>query len=303
MEGLRIGVTGATGFLGSHTALELRERGATVIGVVRNPAKGAWLEAAGLELREADLSDPEALRRAFEGLDAVVSNATLPGGPHVTDVERFLEEARATIRNVVDAALAAGVPRMVHISSVSAYRSAWPWRTVRESDPLRERSSGDILSLATTRGYAASKAEGEKVVWQAIDRGLEPTVLRLGLIYGSRDTKLTQMYARRLHGAVRVVPTLQMPHVHARDVAAAVAGALLNPVSVGRAYNVTGPPHSLWSVARAARRALGRGPWLLPVPVPVRFRFDNEAAERDLGVRFRSVEDGMREAFRSDASR
>lgn len=301
MNGVRIGITGATGFLGSHAALELQARGATVVGVVRDLAKGAWLEERGIELRRADLFEPEALRAAFEGLDAVISNATLPGGrAHVSDVPTFLDQAHTTIGNVVEAALAAGVHRMVHISSASAYAGVMPWRPVRESQPLRGRSSRGLLAMVTTRGYAASKAVGEQVAWEGVARGLQLTTLRPAPIYGPRDRKVTQMYARGLRGWIRPVPTVGMPHVYVRDVVEAIAGALANPASIGRAYNVTGPPRSFTSVARAARAALGRGPWIVPLPVPVAFVFDNEGATRDLGVRFRSVEDGMRETFSSE---
>ena len=76
---MRVALTGATGFLGSHLARALIARGATVCGVVRRPERGAWLAELGVELRTADLADPLALARAFDGVDAVIATHTAPG--------------------------------------------------------------------------------------------------------------------------------------------------------------------------------------------------------------------------------
>ena len=77
LEQATIAVTGATGFLGSHIALQLLERGAKVRGVVRSPEKGQWLKDRGVEFAKADLMDAQALQDAFRGVDAVISNAAL----------------------------------------------------------------------------------------------------------------------------------------------------------------------------------------------------------------------------------
>lgn len=302
LEGRRIGVTGATGFLGSHLVRELAARGAHVVGVVRSPEKGRWLtEAHGAELRQADLLDPAALTEALRGLDAVVSNASLSlrsladaGG----DWDAFLDVERTGTTHVIDAALAADVPRFVHVSSVAVYRLRRPRCAIREDHPRRSTRPGfDLGHLATRPEYAAGKALAERLVWAAVERGLEPTILRPGPVYGSRDPKLTQRYLRAMEQAVRAVPTLRLPHVHAADVAIAAAGALANDDSIGRAYNVTGAPVSLFEVARTLKRLRGSGPVLVPVPVPLSVGWDNRAAERDLGVRFRSLTDGLREVL------
>ncbi|MBW2371981.1 MAG: NAD(P)H-binding protein [Deltaproteobacteria bacterium] len=72
-----IAVTGATGFLGRYLVDVLQARGARVVAVVRSPEKAPELEARGVELRRADLTEPEALEEGFRGADAVVANAGL----------------------------------------------------------------------------------------------------------------------------------------------------------------------------------------------------------------------------------
>ncbi len=298
LKGMKIGVTGATGFLGSHLALALVERGADVVGVVRSPEKGRWLEERGVRLVRGDLLDPDAVRRAFDGLDAVVSNASPSTDDAGSDLDAFVARDRLATSHVVDAALDAGATRFVHISSVSVYRMRRPCRRVPVDQPHRTRGKLDLTRLVTRRGYPDCKASSEQVVWAARERGLRPTVLRPGPVYGSRDEKLTERWKRGMARRVRLIPTVGIPHVHAGDVAAAAAGALANDDSIGRAYNVTGEPTSLWEVARAFREARGDGPLLVPVPIPLWLGWDNTATERDLGVTYRSLEDGWREALR-----
>lgn len=93
----------------------------------------------------------------------------------------------------------------------------------------------------------------------------------------------------------RWCPTSQF--VHAGDVGQAVVGALDNPSSIGRSYNVTGPAQSLASLSRTFRRARGIRGSTIAIPLPVRVEWSNEAAETDLRLRFRSVEEGLAESF------
>lgn len=292
---MRVGVTGATGFLGSHLVRGLVAQGFDAVAIARDPARAAGL---GVEVRQADLTDSDQLRDAFTGLDALVSNAALASALAGDDLEAFAEADRAATARVVDAALAVGVSRFVHVSSVAVYRITAPCRRVREDHPRRAPGAGyDLVRWVTRRGYADGKARSEQVVWDAIGRGLRPTILRPGPIYGSRDPKLTARYRAAMDRRVWVVPTVGVPHVHAGDVALAAVGALRNDASVGRAYNVTGEPTSLAALAREVRAAVGRGPWVVPVPVPVWVGWDNSAARADLGVTFRDLRDGLAEAM------
>src|SRR5712692_8162136 len=77
LKGKNIAVTGATGFLGRYIVDVLLERGAHVIGVVRNPDRVPELARRGVELRKADLAQRDRLAAGFSGADAVVSNAAL----------------------------------------------------------------------------------------------------------------------------------------------------------------------------------------------------------------------------------
>ncbi|MEL6344286.1 MAG: NAD-dependent epimerase/dehydratase family protein [Myxococcota bacterium] len=289
-----IALTGATGFVGSHIAAALREAGYAVRGVVRNPARGAWLRARGVSLVQADLTDRDSLTAAFAGADAVVSNAALGSwSGTLPDYERVNVGGMA---NLLDAMDEAGAARLVHISTVAVYWTRL-WRRMGEDSVLYglRRRWLNPSDLTTDWRYALTKSRAEALMWErAADRA---TALRPGPVYGSRDPKLTRRYLAALDRRVALAPTVGVPQVHAGDVGAAVVGALRNPNTAGRAYNLAGPPVSLLSIMRTLRQIAGRGPWLVPIPLPVWVAYDTRAAARDLGFQARPLEAGLREAM------
>jgi nucleoside-diphosphate-sugar epimerase len=296
-----VAVTGASGFVGSHIAIALQQAGFQVIGVVRNPARAAWLETLGIQLRAADVADVAALAEAFAGVDAVISNAAI--GSNQGTLEDMVKTNRDGVRNTLDAAAQAGARRIVHISSVSIYRTSIR-KAIAESHPQKDTSRRrfDWSNLTTDWRYAHSKTLAEAHAWEvAVGHGQAMTSLRPSPVYGARDPKATTRLALQLGGPVRFVPTVGVPWVHAGDVAAATVGALNNPASIGQAYNLAGTPISQFRFMAALRAALEpvvgrRLARLVPVPLPLQVAFDTAAAARDLGFVPRDLEAGLREA-------
>lgn len=292
----QVAVTGATGFLGSHVLRRMDRDGARVRAVFRNPAKGRGLVETGYDTAVADLADPDAMTEAFRGVDAVVATAALATRGTATWEDFYAANARGS-DHLLEACARAGVPRVVYISTIGVYQVRL-WRTHGEDTPLLGDEGERVgwSRFITNPRYARSKAIGERRARERADAaGIALTVLRPGPIYGSRDHKMTSMYARWMRRLVAPAPTVRLPHVHAGDVAAAVSGALQNPASAGRAYNVTGPSVSPWHVLREWKARAGHGPALIPIPLPVWVDFDDGAAERDLGFRARSIGEGIDE--------
>lgn len=301
-----VAVTGATGFLGSHIALELRRAGASVRAAVRSPSKGQWLTERGVELHRADLNDVAALTQAFTGCTAVVANAAL--GSNQGSLEELVRGNTDGVRNTLSAAAQAGVGRVVYISSVAVYQNrVLRWQA--EDSPLFDtdavasgKRTRGVSDLTTDWRYAHSKALAEALAWSEAARlSLQLTSLRPGPVYGSRDTKLMPRLLRRLRGPLLPVPSVGLPFVHAADVALGVVGALSSPASVGEAYNVCGPPEALSRVFSDLVALRGRGPRVLSIPLPLWVGFDTRKAERDLGFRARNLSAGLREALELDA--
>ena len=296
----KIAVTGATGFLGRYIVDVLLKRGAHVIGVVRNPDRVPELAERGVELRKADLAEPAKLKRGFAGADALVSNAALFSVTKMFALGSgvWQEHHRANIQgtqNVFDAIAAAGVRRVVHVSSVAVYAGRTQ-PTINEDHPqLTERSR-----RMPWNAYQISKAVSEQVAWRrAQQHGLQLTTVRPCGIYGAFDPNFMAVFKRLLSLPVILVPVwLYLPLVYAGDVAEAIALALEKPVAIGKAYNITGDDLPIEEFVQAWKDAGGAAPWLtIPLPVPVRQSFDHRRATRDLGWRNRSFIDALRETL------
>jgi uncharacterized protein YbjT (DUF2867 family) len=106
-------VVGAAGHLGSQVVGPLIARGKSVRALVRPTAKTGALEAAGVELATGDLLDPDSLRKALAGVDAVVTSAAGYTGHTSGDT---IETDRIGNRNLIEAAAEVGVHRFVFTS-------------------------------------------------------------------------------------------------------------------------------------------------------------------------------------------
>lgn len=299
LEGRAIAVTGATGFIGRYLVRALVERGARAIAVVRSPEKAA--DMVDVEVRKADLTDVDSLAAAFEGCDAIVSNAGVVSIGGQSREALMAANAEGT-RNVMEAVRRAGVKRVLMTSSTSVYHRKRRGAYV-EDDALWAETDRVSRFLY----YAQSKAVAEREAWRlAEEYGLELSVARPSGVYGARDrTGFTSWLVRFTRiPLLTVFPVgLHIPNVYAGDLAEAMMRMLERPASIGRAYNLAGDPEvSFWDMLRAYERAGGSTPTLvLPMPMPMRFAYSLERAAADLDFENRPPEEGFRDMFALDA--
>lgn len=287
-----IAVTGATGFIGRYIVRVLLARGARVVGVVRNPDKVPSMRSDGVDLRRADLTDRDALRAAFAGVDAVIANAGLISA--VKSRRALITANLEGVDNVFHAAAEAGVTRAIYNSSATVYH---PKRGhyYSEDDPLRAEDA----PLRRWNAYSVSKACGEREAWRlARDLGIGLSSGRPSMVYGAFDTGTATLWFKRL-AVLPVWPVgLRMSPVYAGDIGEAFSRMLERPDSIGRAYNICGEPGEVsWVDLLAAWRGAGGTafPVKLPVPVFVQRRYAIDKAKDELGWSNRSVADAFRE--------
>lgn len=188
---MRVLVTGASGLLGRGLARALIERGDDVTVLQRRPS--------GLPCREVlgDVADAGAVARATAGQDAVVH-----GAAKVDVVGPWAEYERANVvgtRVVVDACRAAGVARLVHVSSPAVAHAgrALVGVTAAPADPVAAQGS-----------YARSKAIAELDALAADGPGLAVLAIRPHLVWGPGDTQLVErVVARGRAGRLPLVGT------------------------------------------------------------------------------------------------
>lgn len=289
-----IAVTGASGMLGVYLCRALQEAGAHVRGVVRNPKKAPFLQQEGVELATADLMQRDALTAAFEGCDAVVSNAALYRLFNLSWQDNYRANKEGT-ENVYEAVAAAGVGRVVQISTFGVYRWHLGKPAFTDQSPT--------LDGARKQGgaYRATKQLSEALAFEISRKhGIQTTALRPAGIYGARDSNLVPYFRMWMKLPLVLAPKFWFPFVYAGDIANAVVGALANDASGDQAYLTAGQNTTVYDFVKAWRAAAGKRNLVWPLPVGTGMYVDCSKAEREIGFKNRPFEDGLRETFAAD---
>jgi len=174
----RVLVTGATGFIGSHLVRALLARGDEVRVTVRADSPTKVLEGLDVEPVTAEIVDPQAMRRAAKGIERAFHVAGSVNLRRPAD-ELLRTNAEGT-RTVLDACLAAGVERAVHVSSVAAIGPA------RAGGALDERH---VWSGPLGIPYADAKHAAEVEALRVAARGLDVVVASPAHVLGRGDER------------------------------------------------------------------------------------------------------------------
>ena len=227
-------VTGATGLLGSHIVEQLRRRDRAVRALVRPGADTAWLKSQGVEIVEGDVLDRASLDRACEGVQCIYHAAARVG-----DWGPWRDFVRVTIDgscNIFDAAEKAGVPRFIHISSISVYGH------VNQKGLLIDETAPLGVKVHRWSYYTRAKVAVEEELWRRVAAGgrVKYTVIRPSWLYGPRDrATIARLVAMIRDGRAKLLGSgdNRLNVVHAGNVAEACILAADNPTAVGQAYN------------------------------------------------------------------
>jgi len=170
-------LTGGTGFLGSNIALRLIERGWQVRILERSGTDRVLLEGGPFEYITGDILEPETLPQAMQGIDVLFHAAG------VVDywrqgVDRMYRVNVEGTRNVMEAALLAGVGRVVHTSSTAAM-GIHPDVVVDESYRFNLKPQRFV--------YGHSKFQAEEIVMELVEKGLPAVIVNPTTVIGPRD--------------------------------------------------------------------------------------------------------------------
>jgi uncharacterized protein YbjT (DUF2867 family) len=263
----KITVFGGSGFIGRHLVRRLAAKGDEVRVAVRDIEAAQYLKPAGeigqVVLWQTDIKQPAQVANAVEGADAVVN---LVGALSEWRANTFPAVHIEGAKNIAEAASAAGVKHMVHVSALGA-------NTFSESL------------------YARTKAMGEEAVQAAFPSA---TILRPSVIFGPEDG-----FFNLFAGLARVMPFLpvfgcpllpkvsvsgengltvkvdlfgdggtKFQPIYVGDVAEAITVSLETPTASAKTYEIGGPAiYSFKQMMELLLTYTGRKKWLLPIPI------------------------------------
>jgi dihydroflavonol-4-reductase len=263
-SGRRIAVTGGAGFIGGAIVRLLLGRGDEVVALVRDPARVDLADRPGLHLVASDLSDQDTIADAVRGTDAVIHAAgSYRIGIPPAERPAMLDANRGTTERVIDAALAAGVPRIAYVSTINIYGNT-RGRTVDET--YRRDPADGFVSYYDETKWLAHQAAEERAAAGA------PLVIALpSQVYGPRDhTAIGEQLELAAAGRLPFIGLggVGLGLVHVDDLAAGIVAAVERG-RPGRSYDLAGPNVRLRDALAIAARVGGhRLPWL-SVPDPV----------------------------------
>jgi len=250
---MKVFVAGGTGAIGSHAVPALIRAGHEVAALARTPEKAALLKKQGATPTVVSIFDRAALTEAFSGCDAVVNLASAipPTSKFMqskgwADNDRIRTEGSAAI---VDAAIAAGVSRVVQESVSMLYRDrgdAWideEWPT--DDFPM---AHGNHAAEASTNRFTAAGGVG--------------VVMRFGWFYGPGATHSEEFLALARRGVCVMMGSSKgyVSSIYMTDGGAAVAAALSVPPGT---YNIVDDePLTKRGYADALAAAAGKPAWL-----------------------------------------
>jgi dihydroflavonol-4-reductase len=317
----RVLVTGASGFVGSAVVGALLADGACVRALVRATASRANLPEQGIEITQGDMRDPAAMTAAMEGvryLFHVAADYRLwardPG-------EIFAANVEGT-RNVMQAALRAGVERIVYTSSVATL-------ALRENGAPADESIG-LDERRAIGAYKQSKIAAERLVEAMVADGLPAVIVNPSTPIGPRDARPTptgRIIVEAARGRMPAYVDTGLNLVHVDDVAAGHLAALKSG-RTGERYILGGDDVALGQMLAEIAALTGRRPPRVKLPraplFPLAFAaetiarftgrepfvtrdglrmakhhmfFSSDKAERELGYRHRPHGEGLRDAL------
>ena len=324
----KILVTGASGFVGSAVARKLVEAGFSVRALVRGKSPRAHLTGLDLEFFEGDLRDRKSLDRATAGVRYLFHVAADYRLWARDPREIYASNVEGT-RNLMEAAMAAGVERVVYTSSVATIAIRSGGLAANETAPLREDQG--------IGAYKRSKIAAERLVEAMVaERGLPAVIVNPSTPIGPCDVRPTptgRIIIEAARGRIPAFIDTGLNLVHVDDVASGHLAAL-HKGKIGERYILGGQDVLFSQILQdiaglvGGRAAKIRLPWRALIPVAYiaeavanvtgrepfatidgvrmakyRMFFESTKAEQQLGYRARPYSEGISDALRwfSDA--
>ena len=251
-------ITGSSGHVGSNLIRELSKQDYKIRCIDFDGDYRAY-EGFDLEVIKGDITNKESLHSVFKNVDIVFHTAAL-----INLDRRYEKQIRQVnvegTRNVCEAAVKAGVKKLIHFSSVDAF-----YRFPIEEPLLESRS---LIDDPNAVPYDLSKADGQKIVLEFCEKDLDASIIHPTSIVGPNDFKPglpMQEMVNLANGKRKLLPNWGYNFVDVRDLCITAISA----VKLGRTgqnYIVGGEYHLYSYIAELMKQQLGRTVLLTTIP-------------------------------------
>lgn len=236
MRKLKVLVTGATGFIGSHVADKLLAKGYEVRCIARRTSNLRWLEGKDIQIISASLGDKASLREAVAGVDYIYHVAGLT---FARNFDEFIAGNRDATRNLLEVAseFAPNLKRFLFVSS----------QTVVGPSPSLDKPIDETTPCNPLTSYGKSKKAAEDVVLSF--KGKIPfTIVRAPAVYGPRDTAIFDIFRTVKMGLGTMIGFNEkfISLIHSEDLSRGIIEAAESTKALDNIYFVSSEEFYTW---------------------------------------------------------
>jgi nucleoside-diphosphate-sugar epimerase len=254
---VKVLLTGGTGYVGAHAVAALIDAGHELRLLARRPERvattlgGLGIDTVAIDVVAGDMTDPDAVKRAVDGMDAVIHAAAVVAALDRKEAEKTVDVNVTGTRTVIDAALAAGCDPVIHVSSIAAVFR-----------PNAEIISSDLPPVVdAVNPYTRSKALAEELARDRQAAGAPVVIVYPGGVCGPPVGDLVGEAATGLESILKIglvaVTEGGINVIDVRDLGLIFAAAL-EPGRGPRRYMAGGTLVGLAGIVEVLRATTGR---------------------------------------------
>ena len=243
---MKVLVTGATGFIGSHLVDALLARGDEVRILVRRPSNIEKFKRKNIEIVFGDIRDVASLKKATEDIDVVYHLAALLGGPNITSEELREVNVQGT-ENVLKASVTNKVKRFLYLSAGAVMGNV-------------TQMADETVECNPSTPYAQSKYDAEQLALKYMN-DLSVTIVRSTMVYGPGEIhskrKMIQMIEK---GLFRIIGNgkNQVSWVYVDNLVQGIILASKKERAIGAIYIISDErPYTMNELVEAIAKELG----------------------------------------------
>jgi nucleoside-diphosphate-sugar epimerase len=233
---MKILVTGANGFIGSHLVDRFLDYGHEITVISRKNSNSRWLKDLPIRNVEASYDDLKSLEIACKDVDYIYHSAGLVAAKNY---DEFLKANKFAVENLLTASLNStnNIKRFVLVSSQTV---AGPSKSLNE--PAREEDEPNPIT-----SYGKSKKAGEDVAREFMSK-LPVTIVRPPAVYGPRDTAIKDIFKLAKKGIGTLIGFNQksVSLIHVNDLVRGIQLAGEADISAGETYFITSKEFYDW---------------------------------------------------------